>query len=252
MNFKIFLFLASISLTSFYCNKDANVGNTDNNSNNGKGGSLARFTTSGDYMYIVDAEKLLAYNISNPADPQLSKTSDIGFNIETIFPYKDKLFIGSRDAMYIYSIANPANPVKLGEVSHIRACDPVVANDDVAYVTVRNGSSCGGSINALYVYDITNPQQPQEMNTLMMSNPHGLGLNDSILYVCDSNDGLKIFRAGDNGNKYALTYLNSKSGYNFKDCIVYDNLLLCMVEGGVVLYNIQDPINPVELSKIAG
>lgn len=234
------------------CNKDNNMGNGNgvNGSGSGKGGSLARFTISGNYMYAVDESKLFAYDITNQANPQLVKTSDIGFNIETIFPYEDKLFIGSQDAMYVYSIANPSNPVQIGRASHLRACDPVVASDEVAYVTVRSGSFCGGNMNALFVYDISDPQLPIERNTLQLLNPYGLGVEGNAVYVCDSNDGLKVYERGTGNKKYDLTYTTSKGGYTFYDCIPYNDILICMVEGGMVLYNIENRLQPTEVAKI--
>src|SRR5690606_21363599 len=83
-------------------------------------------------------------------------TVSIGFDVETIFPYGEKLFIGSASAMYIYDISDPKNPARQGTVSHIRACDPVVADGNYAYVTLRNNNSgCGGSQNILNIYDIS-------------------------------------------------------------------------------------------------
>src|SRR5690606_30065758 len=115
-----FISLITLSLLFFAaCNK-ADTGSVENvQSPSGKGGSLARFTVSGNYLYAVDASRLITYNIEQSGNPQQVKASEVGFDIETIFPYKDKLFIGSGEAMYVYSIANPANPVRIGMVSHI-------------------------------------------------------------------------------------------------------------------------------------
>lgn len=252
--YHIIIFLCSTLLLSA-CNKSDNSVNGNNSFNNnsgqyGKGGSLARFTIWGNYMYVVDNTHLITYDISMANNPKPVKTTEIGFNIETIFPYDDKLFIGSRDAMFVYSIANPDNPVQIGQAGHLSACDPVVASDDVAYVTVRNGSACGGTLNVLYVYDITNPETPSEINVLQMTNPYGLGIKDNVLYVCDADAGLKVYKRGSGYQNYSLDFATSKGGYTFYDCIPYNNLLICMVEGGIVLYNIQSPENPVEITKI--
>lgn len=243
--------LIALSILLFTaCNK-SDTGSIENvQSPSGKGGSLARFTVSGNYLYAVDASRLITYSIEQAGNPQQVKASEVGFDIETIFPYKDKLFVGSGEAMYVFSIANPANPVKIGMVSHIRACDPVVAHDSIAYVTVRSGSACGGSLNALYVYDISNPQNPMEMNMLNMVEPYGLGWHEGYLYVCDGRDGLKVYTAGTGTYQYELTYTTSVAGARFYDCIPYENLLIAMVEGGVILYDISQPAAPEELSRI--
>jgi hypothetical protein len=100
---------------------------------------------------------------------------NIGFGIETIYPYNQKLFIGSQTGMFLYSIANPAAPVKEGEVQHIRRCDPVVANDTAAFVTLRKGAACGGTTEGLFIYDASNLASPHLLNSISLPSPYGLG-----------------------------------------------------------------------------
>ena len=98
----------------------------------GAGGSTARFTIAGNYLYVVDNTSLKAFDISNTTgDPLLKSTTNVGINIETIFPYQDKLFIGSSNAMHIFSLTNPEKPTKLAQANYIirMSCDPVVAKD---------------------------------------------------------------------------------------------------------------------------
>jgi hypothetical protein len=42
--------------------------------------------------------------------------------------------------MFIYDNSNPQAPVQLGVFQHARACDPVFASGDRAYVTLRDGT----------------------------------------------------------------------------------------------------------------
>lgn len=225
------------------CDKDSNPGEPGT----GTGGSLARFTIAANHLYVADGTTLHTYSLNDPSDPQKTASTPVGWEIETIFPWKDKLFIGSRDAMYIYSIANPDQPASLGMVSHLRACDPVIANDSIAYVTVRSGSTCGGTINALIVYDISQILYPDQRNAIPLINPHGLGMQGNHLFVCDGTNGLKVF---DITQPYYPTQIQSLSGETFYDCIPYDDLLICMIGGGMALYDISDPNQINLLSKI--
>src|SRR5688572_8013318 len=85
----------------------------------GAGGSTARFTIAGNYLYVVNNTSLKAFDISNTAvAPVLKSTTHIGISIETIFPYGDKLFIGSSSFMYIYSLANPERPEQLARAEY--------------------------------------------------------------------------------------------------------------------------------------
>ena len=83
----------------------------------GAGGSTARFTIAGNYLYVVDNLSLKAFDISTNNSPVYKSKTEIGINIETIFPYQDKLFIGSSSTMYIYSLTDPSKPSLLGVVS---------------------------------------------------------------------------------------------------------------------------------------
>ncbi len=213
----------------------------------GTGGSLARFTISNNHLYVVDNRQLHTFSIADEKNPVKVHVEDIGFDVETIYVWKDKLFIGSRDAMYIYSIADAAAPSLLGTASHVRACDPVVANDTVAYVTVRTGSNCGGDINALMVYDLKNVLQPVQKNVVNLSNPHGLGIQNNTLFVCDAGNGLKIY---DITAPYYPTQLDVVTGETFLDCIPDGNLLICMIEGGTAIYDISDREHVVLKAKI--
>src|SRR5436190_4042203 len=90
------------------CNKDS--ANITANSQSGAGGSTAKFTIAGNYLYVVDHTSLKSFDISNQANPVFKSKTEIGINIETIFSYQDKLFIGSSSSMYVYSLTNPAKP----------------------------------------------------------------------------------------------------------------------------------------------
>ncbi len=227
------------------CSK-GNKGTESASGDTGQGGSLARYTIANQYLYMVDMRELKAFSLANPTDPVLTKTVQVGTDIETIFVFEDKLFIGSRQAMYIYSITNPSSPQYLGEASHVRACDPVIANQDYAYVTVRSGTDCGGTTNALYVYNVANILNPTQVNVIPMSSPYGLGKTDHVLYVCDGGNGLKVY---DITSPVYPSHKNTINGEIFYDVIVdeADDLLICMVQGGTAIYR----INGYNLEKLA-
>lgn len=234
---RIFTYLIITSLIFTACNKDSNssASKPTAGGTTGQGGSLARFTIAMDHLYIVDNQKLYAYSLANTSNPQLKSSTDVGFNIETIYSYQDKLFIGSSNAMYVYSLSDASHPMKLGQASHVRACDPVVANDSLAYVTVRTGSNCGGSVNALIVYDIKYIMQPVQRNSVPMQNPWGLGIKGNRLYVCNGSNGLNVY---DITKPIYPSLIKQLPSETFYDVIVYNDLLICMIQGGTALYKL--------------
>ncbi len=131
-----------------------------NFSGEGKGGSTARFTFLKGYLYIVDETTLKTIDISQPDNPVIIATIDVGSGIETIFPYENYLFLGSQWGMYIYSLENGPAPTYLSLFEHSFACDPVVVANNIAYVTLRSGTSCATGPDRMEVIDVSNLSKP--------------------------------------------------------------------------------------------
>lgn len=249
---KIFIILITLTALAS-CSKEGSDTNLNSFSGDaydgpaGQGGSLARFTIAMGHLYVVDDFKLYTYSLSNSVNPQLTSTTQVGTDVETIYSFKDKLFVGSRNAMFIYSISDPTHPQSLGSASHVRACDPVVANDSIAYVTVRSGSNCGSSFSALVVYNVQNVLSPQQLTTINMESPYGLGANKNRLYVCNGTNGMNIYDI----TKGTQPQLKKKiTGDTYYDVIALENVLVCMVKDGMVLYDYSNTDELVKMAKI--
>ncbi len=215
-------------------------------SDQGQGGSLARFTILNDYLYTVDNNELDVFNISNIEQPVQVNTVFIGFNIETLFKYKDYLYIGSRSGMFIYDTENPEAPNQLASVEHFTACDPVIANDTHAFVTLDGSAGCGANISALEIYDVTEVNEPVLISSRNLIGPKGLGLYGNYLFVCD--DEVKIF---DISNPEESVLVNSINKNAF-DVIIQNDLLILIGNNGLYQYqlNNSDIQNIIELSTL--
>jgi hypothetical protein len=213
----------------------------------GVGGSMARFAIMNDFMYAVNRYSLEVLNLSNPADPFLISSTSVGWNIETIYPFKQKLFIGSSTGMFIYSLANAAAPVRESSFAHARACDPVVADDNYAFVTLRAGNFCQGTDNELDVINIQNIQAPVLVKKYNLTNPFGLAKDGNLLFVCDGKDGLKIYDAA---NVQALQLIKHISGIETYDVIAWNKKLLVVVKEGLIQYDYTNVNNIFQLSKV--
>ena len=163
---------------------------------NGVGGSMAAFALSGNRLYTVDNTNLKIFNTVNAGAPQYISNVNLGtWNIETVFPFQDKLFIGSQNGMLIYSIANADAPVFLSSFEHATVCDPVIADGNTAYITLRSGGICMGIENQMEVLNIQNILNPQLIKTYPMTHPAGLSKDGHALLVCDKGAGLKLLDA---------------------------------------------------------
>jgi hypothetical protein len=211
---------------------------------------MARFTIQGSYLYTVDKSHLKVYSLADGANPILKSDNEVGFEIETIFPFKDKLFLGSTSVVHIFSIEDPEHPEKLSIAESrqvIRRCDPVVAKDSVAYATLRTNGPCGGLQSILAVYNISNIQEPVEKSGYPLNEPYGLGYADSALYVCD-RPSLKVFNITDPYSPVFLKDIDDTNSYI--DVIPYNNMLICWVTDGIVLFDITERFDPKLIVKI--
>jgi len=241
----------SFSMLLLRCGKDSTNTGMYAVSQSGQGGSLARFAIVGNYLYAVDKENLSVFGIQDAANPKLIKTTKVGFEIETIFPFKDKLFIGSTSVVHIFSIDNPENPVKLSQAispNVLRRCDPVVAKDTVAYASLRVNGPCGGIQSIVACYDIKDVLNPVQKATFSVSEPYGLGYKDDVLYVCDKQMGLWVLDISKAYQPVSIKVLKDAEWYI--DVIPYNDVLLCWTSKGATLYDITNNRNPQLLTSI--
>jgi hypothetical protein len=233
----------------FFADYSNSAGGGKTNGGTGTGGSLARFTVYDNFLYTVDNYSLRLFDVSTSEDPVMKSEMYVGWNIETIFPYEQKLFLGSTTGLYVYSLADPANPSFISQFRHASSCDPVVVQGDYAYVTLRAGNLCGDIQSQLDVIDISDIQSPSLVKEYAMEEPYGLGIDGELLFVCDGNAGLKIFNANDpmaiDQNKIA-----EYGDINAYDVIPLGNVLILIGTNGLYQYDYSDPENIRVLSVI--
>ncbi|MFZ4707526.1 MAG: LVIVD repeat-containing protein [Bacteroidales bacterium] len=212
---KIYFMLTAIPFILAACSmsdKDNSGGGGDVS---GKGGSLARFTISGNYLYTVDQSSLHTISLADAEHPQKVANNSLGIYTETIYPYQNSLLLGTETGMFVYDLSNPANPQQVTYFQHIRSCDPVVAQDDYAYVTLNTGNQrCFNGTNELQIINIKNLNSPQLVKTISLSTPLGLDIANDTLYVCDQ--GLKVLNVADKQNPVQINYF---SNINAQDVI---------------------------------
>lgn len=241
---KILLFV-SVMICLYACKGDAM--SISNDVSTGKGGSTARFTIARDYLYAVDNRSLRVFSLSSPENPVFIKKVFINTAVETIFPFNDYLLIGTQTGMVIMSIASPENPTTVSVYSHIVACDPVVAEGNYAYVTLRSGTNCNRNLNALDVIDIKDMRSPKLLKSYLMQNPYGLGVDGNLLFVTEGDYGLKVF---DKSNPNDLQLIEQFRDFHAVDVIPDDNVLIITGKQGIYQYQYNAQKELKLLSKI--
>jgi hypothetical protein len=213
----------------------------------GIAGSMSRVVVVNNYLYAVNESSLVVMNIDNPANVVRNNDVQIGWNIETIYPFSNHLFIGSTQGMFIFNIDNPSSPQLQAGFGHANSCDPVISDGEYAYVTLRSGNICNGFTNQLDVVDIGDLMNPVLLKTYPMSNPHGLTKDGDLLFICDGEDGVKAYDASDVNN---ITLIKKIDDLNSFDVIAYDGRILVSAESGLYQYDYSDPADIKLLSSI--
>ena len=200
----------------------------------GQGGSLARFAVVNNTLYTVQGRSMKVFDIENPINAREVGSINVGVDVETIFPRDaETIFIGSTSGMLIMNVKDPLSPVELSRYQHVVSCDPVVANEDYAFVTLRsdNQNFCFRNVNRLDVVDISDLRNPELVHTQEMESPRGLGLYGDTLLVCD--DGVKVF---DVNNATSPLQINKVNGIDAVDIIPNQNLMIISTKTGLKQY----------------
>ena len=203
----------------------------------GVAGSMARFGLCKNMLYIVDQYNLYTFKLNSANDASLLNTSYLGWNVETVFITDNHLFLGTQNGMIVESLEIPESPSQTATYSHITSCDPVIVKGDLAFVTLKGGTACHGTVNQLDVIRMSDGYSKFELlKSYPLFGPQGLGLDDELLFICDGDAGLKIYNAAD---PLAITQnlVAAFPSINAYDVIPLNNYLFMIGEKGFMLYD---------------
>jgi len=183
--------------TDFSLSADAVSNGAQQTSPAGIGGSMARFGLVGNHLLAVDNSSYYNFDLTNATSPSLETKQGMSWGIETMFLSGNTMFLGTSNGMLTYDVTDVTKPVYISNFWHATGCDPVVVQNNRAYVTIRGGNACGSLINRLDVLDITNLKAPALLRSYSMTGPYGLGISGDVLFVCDGTAGLRVYNAAD-------------------------------------------------------
>jgi hypothetical protein len=213
-------------------------------------GSMSRFAIYEDNLYVIDNDDIISFDITTRTVPNMQSDRPTYLTCETLFEKDGYLYMGTTTGMVIYNVKDmPSEPNEVSTIQHTESCDPVVVDGDYAFVTLRSGNECGSVEDQLQVIDISNKYFPFVRKRFDMSNPYGLGVDNNLLFICDGEDGLKIFDNTDPkdvGDNLLFTH----SGIFAKDIILNNGIAVCIAEHGIYQYNYSNPSNMQLISTL--
>ena len=216
----------------------------------GVAGSMARFAILGNALYVLSTYQIKVVDITDTDLPVTKNAISNYSGIETIFLNDGYMYLGAQNGMGIYSVSDPFNPQFISSYSHITSCDPVVVEGNTAFVTLRSGQTCrNATTNQLDVINISDKLHPLLLKSYGFTEPHGLGIENNILFICDGKDGLKVFNATDvmSITQHAISHFENIQA---TDVIPVNGLLFMIGDNGFYQYDYTDIQNIRLLSQI--
>lgn len=210
--------------------------------------AVSRFAFKDKFLYgIISWGSLGVFDLETPAKPVSTNRNILESSLFSIVPYRNKLFLGSQNGIVLYDNTDPSAPQKISNFPLGTPCDQVTVDDDIAYVTLRAETFCGGNTNKLDVIDISDNKVPKLIRSYPMESPWATSVDFPHLYLCEGDKGLKVFDVSDKTeiNKHLLLVKNDIVAYSV---IAIGKTLL--VTGKDFLYQF-DTTNPRDLREIS-
>lgn len=200
---KFLLVVLFVSALVYSCGVENGLTSAESAGSGVQSGSFANMLTVGQFLYIVSDESLITMDIAQADQPKEIDRQELTFGIESLFHRSGVLFVGSVESMRIFQINEQGIPEFRSETPYtmfenIVPCDPIVANDTLAIASLSSletpDAFCGRAlINELRFFDITDIENPILFNSIPMDEPKGIGLDDNLLFICEANDGFKVY-----------------------------------------------------------
>ena len=209
----------------------------------GGGSSYAVFAIIDTFLYYVDIDQgsVIALSISRPELPRFLGETPVGGGLETLFPNGRYLFVGSQTGMHILDrYPDPVHPRYRAIFRHGRACDPVVVEDSLAYVTLRSGSACGETMDALLAVSIADPSLPRLLCSASPPTPYGVAVHGPYVYVGNGSQGLSLYESAPPDSISLLM----RWPWDARDFIWSGSMLYVLEPANVSAYDVSDPRHP--------
>jgi hypothetical protein len=183
-------------------------------------------------------------NITDPTRPQIiSSIPDLYGNITTSGNYA---FVG-QDKVKVVDLAIPSNPQIKSTITLPAAAADMVTHNNLLYIT---------SNNILYTYDVADHTSPNKLSEF------NIGTGFYVTYISYGNN--MIFATG--SNNFKIIDVSIPNSPSLKGSLAFNinfaagetaffnghYVAFCANERGIVIIDVQDPINPLIIGETIG
>jgi hypothetical protein len=146
----------------------------------------------------------------------------------------------------VVDVNDPENPSEIGFISTVGDAVSIATDGDLAYVV--DGSFFNGGLR---VVSIGNPDAPQLVGSLSLDNVSGdIFVQGDFAYICNMSYGVFIVYIRDPENPRIVGALNGRGREQIT--AVQDGLLFIVTGGELLIYDIEDRVNPIQIGSWSG
>ncbi len=201
-------------------------------------------------------------DISDTSNPQPIGTLDTGNKARDVKIVDDYLFVLDKlRGLYIYQLTDAHNPELISHTQTITRVDHMFIDTDLAIISIA------GETTTTQIYDISDPSSPDLLSTIEPLNQVDGGIKSTtiegeLLYTAEFFDGFRIWDISNPANPELIRHVENAAdrpeGWNqsfdsiaHQISIVDQLLIVANGDEGVVIYDNQDPTNPIVYDHIA-
>lgn len=210
-------------------------------------GTFNKMAYAHGHLYVINDKFLTVIDDLNGFN--FVSVEEIGRRMEMIYPQDDALFIGTDRSMEIYDLFIPSQPHYKSAFQHAPACDPVLPDGDVAYVTLRNVNNAEEE-NVLLVIDIKDKENPIELQEIPMLSPFGMTKIGEKLFVAEGHHGVKIFDISDQESIEEIEHISNVTAFDVIPHHKFSNVILIANPTGISQYRFESDNHFTLLSTI--
>jgi len=196
-------------------------------------------TSANKYTYIANISNLLDITI-------IGKFDNGGYSVG-VCAYGNFVFLANGGSgLDIISVANPNNPVKVGNAFLDSYASGVCVSNDIAFVACFT--------DGVYIIDVSNPLEPIILTKYSSPSGHhfyfDLVIKENLLYIANGNGGVEIVDVSIPGSPVLLNDFNLEN--QFVQAIDIQDNLAFAVDGiyEFAIYDISSPVHPSHIRSI--
>jgi hypothetical protein len=207
---------------------------------------VGEYDTSGQFydIYSAAARDSFAYigfaqfrviSVSNPSLPFLAGSTPMFNDAEDMILRDSFVYVAEDYKFQIFNVANPRQPRLVGSCNIGDVTSDLYLKDSLAYVVSTPG---------VQIINVANPANLYAINTISETFTTGIYIIDTLAYLSNAYDSLKIWNVANPYNPFQIASLNLGMGLAY-DVVAESGFAYVGSKFGLTVIDVSNPFNPI-------